>query len=177
MNEEKMTPEWVRADGGTASAYNTGKMDRIRDYGEYLPRFVKKLPDKRLAGQVEVLTGKARIMELQRTMQTYEFTVSADENAEIIVGSFYYPSWKGRIEGRDFSLFTDGEGLIHLQVPKGLNRVKVSFGDSPERKWAKYISVLSFLAVLAVLFIRIGKRPFMIARQRFKHGSAEKEVK
>ncbi|MCJ7596559.1 MAG: 6-pyruvoyl-tetrahydropterin synthase-related protein, partial [Desulfobacterales bacterium] len=173
MSEETMTPEWVKAHGGTVSAYNTSKMDQIRDYGEYLPRSVKKLPDKRRAGQVQVLTGAGRIMDLKRTMQAYEFTVSADENIEIIVGSFYYPSWKGRIEGRELFLFTDDEGLIHLQVPKGISRVRVFFGDSTARKWAKYISLISLLAVLAILFLRIAKNPAIIlAGRRFKRGSA-----
>ncbi|MFH1950738.1 MAG: hypothetical protein ABIL06_03880, partial [Pseudomonadota bacterium] len=176
MSEESMSPEWVKAHGGTVSAYNTSKMDQIRDYGEYLPRSVKKLPDKRRAGQVQVLTGAGRIMDLKRTMQAYEFTVSADENIEIIVGSFYYPSWKGRVGDRALSLFTDDEGLIHLQVPKGVSRVKVFFGESRAREWAKYISLISLLAVLAILSLRIGKRrAFMFAGRRFNREAAEGE--
>jgi hypothetical protein len=150
VDEKMMTPSFVREYGGTISSYNTDKMDRIQDFGEYLPKSVKKLPEKRKAGCVFATKGKVRIMDLRTSIQRYEFRSVAQENAEITIGSFYYPSWRAVIDGKPVSLFTDGEGLIHLRVPRGVHQIEVFFGDTMTRKLAGYMTILSFFAVLAL---------------------------
>jgi len=86
-------------------------------------------------------------------MQEYEFLVKARVNAEIVVGSFYYPSWKGYIDNEGLSLFTDAEGLIHFNIPKGEHKIRVFFGDTPIRNISKYISLVSFIIFSAALFL------------------------
>ena len=158
LNEDAMSPSFVRDDGGTLSAHNTTKMDRIIDYGEYLPKTVKRLPNKKSAGKVFATGGKAEITDLKTKIQKYEFAVFAEESVEIVIGSFYYPSWKGFINSKPLSLFTDEEGLIHLEIPEGEHKIVVYFGDTIVRKFAKYISFFSFIPII-VLLVGRGMKP------------------
>ncbi len=176
LNEDLMTASSVRKDGGTISAFNTNKMDRIYDFGEYLPKSVKRLPDKRKAGKVFPTHGKAKILDLKARMQDYEFVASVEESTEIVVGSFYYPSWKGRIDSKPLLLFTDDEGLIHLKVPKGTHKIEVFFSDTTIRKVAMLISLLSFFTMLAFILgskIKLSgkKLPEIIGKTQLKEKS------
>ncbi|MGD2127618.1 MAG: 6-pyruvoyl-tetrahydropterin synthase-related protein [Desulfobacteraceae bacterium] len=154
LREEQLTPAFVKEDGGTISACNTNEMDKITDFGEYMPKSVKKLPDKMRAGTVFINKGKARIAAEKAGIQNYEFKIFAQEKTEVIVGSFYYPSWDGRMDGQPIDLFTDAEGLIHLEVPEGLHEIKVFFGETKVRKIVKYLSFIALLALFASLLVR-----------------------
>ncbi len=157
IDEEWLKPEFVRMDGGTVSAYNREPMDRIIDYGEYLPKSVKRLPDKSSAGKVFVARGDAIINNLNIWMQKYTFEVIAAESSEIVVGSFFYPSWEGRLDDKKIPLFTNEEGLIHLVVPKGKSEIEIFFGESSVRKAAKYISLMSFLVMAIGSILQVFK--------------------
>jgi hypothetical protein len=158
MKEETLTPAFVRNDGGTVSACNKGDMETIEDYGEYMPRSVTSLPSKELAGKVFSPSGKTTIMNLKHFLDRYEFAAIAEDDAEIIVGSFYYPGWESRVQGEPVSLFTDEEGLIHFRIPRGEYHIVVSFEDTWERKLAKAISMVGLLVFAPVLFLDRKKR-------------------
>ena len=152
-NDDRMAYDFVKQDRGTISAYNTTEMDKVIDYGEYLPKTVKILPNKEKAGQVYSTDGTVVIEDLKTRMQEYEFLARAEVNSEIVVGSFYYPSWTGYIDNEDLSLFTDAEGLIHFIIPKGEHKIRVFFGDTAIRNISKYISLVSFIIFSAALFL------------------------
>lgn len=158
LDEANLTPSFIRKQGGTTSSFNTNEMDSIINFGEYLPKSVKKLPDKKKAGRVFMSKGKARILNLKTWIQRYEFDTTVEEDAEIVIGTFYYPSWMARIDSKGVPLFTNEEGLIHLKVPKGEHHIEVFFADTTARRTAKYVSLLSFLAVLAFVLGRPLKR-------------------
>ena len=81
-----------------------------------MPRSVTRLPSKEVGGKVFSPSGKTKIMNLKLFLDRYEFTAIAEDNEELIVGSFYYPGWEARVQGKPISLFTDEEGLIHLRI-------------------------------------------------------------
>ena len=149
MSEESLNPSFVRKDGGTVSAFNTNEMDSIVDFGEYLPKWVKTLPDKSRAGTVYVTRGEAKVTDQETGIQSYAFTLRVEERCEVVVGSFYYPTWKGTMDGETLSLFTDAEGLIHLEAPRGIHRIRIFFGESRAGTLGKYVSSLSLIALLA----------------------------
>lgn len=159
LDETKMTPSFVREQWSTISSYNTNGMNSIKDFGEYLPKSVKKLPEKNKAGRVLITDGKARILNLKTWIQKYEFDIIVEKDAEVTIGSFYYPTWMATIDGKRVSLSTDEEGLIHLRVPKGDHQIEVFFGGTATRKLAGYISLVSFLTVLAVVLWHVMKLP------------------
>jgi len=146
LREETLTPAFVKSDGGTVSACNTSQMDKVEDYGEYMPRDVKRLPPKDLAGKIVSRDGKATILGQRLLMERYEFTVLAEKDTEMIVGSFCYPGWSVRVNGEPFGVFTDEEGLIHFTIPRGEHSVEVFFGDTWERTLGKVLSLAALLA-------------------------------
>lgn len=165
IDEKRLGPTFVREDKGTVSAYNTNEMERVMDFGEYLPKFVKRLPDKNAARKVLTKKGTARIEDLRTWMQGYRFTVIAEQPSEIVVGSFYYPTWKGRLGDNALSLFTDDEGLIHFWVPSGEYSVEIFFGDSGARLWCRFISLFSLATLLVISAWPTGGR----FRKRFTY--------
>jgi hypothetical protein len=150
LDEEAMTPTFVREQWSTASSYNTKEMAHVQDFGEYLPTTVKRVPDRKKAGAILVTSGKAVVTERQRTLQGYAFEAVVEEEVEIVVGSFYYPSWTAKANGKATPLFTDEEGLIHLGLPKGPHRVDVVFGPSFARILAAYVSLGSIAGMIGL---------------------------
>ena len=150
--ETIFTQDFVTKDGGTISAWNTQQMDKIYDFGEYLPKTVKSLPDKNLAGRILVSGGEATIQDVNRGMQGYSFEVDAAKNTKLVLGSFYYPSWKATVDGKMWELATNEFGLIEIAIPEGAHHVCVFFGDSFVRKISCYIS-LAALVVLLILYV------------------------
>jgi hypothetical protein len=153
MDENRLNPVFVRKDGGTVSACNTTEMSRVEDFGEYLPKWVKSLPDKGRAGRVSVMRGKADIADRQEGIQSYAFTLDVEEPCEVVVGSFYYPRWTGRLDGEPLRLFTDDEGLIHFEAPRGTHRIHIFFGGSEAGAWGNGVSSLSLITLLAYGFL------------------------
>jgi hypothetical protein len=153
MDENRLNPVFVRKDGGTVSACNTTGMSRVEDFGEYLPKWVKSLPNKGRAGRVFVIRGKAKVADRQEGIQSYAFTLDVEEPCEVVVGSFYYPRWKGRLGGESLRLFTNAEGLIHFEAPRGTHSIRIFFGGSEAGAWGKSVSFLSLMALFAYGFL------------------------
>jgi hypothetical protein len=158
LDEADLTPAFVRDQWSTASSYNTKEMARIKDFGEYLPKTVKRLPDRNKAGRVMVASGQAHISGETMLLDRYLFDAVVEEEAEITIGSFFYPSWRARAGLRDITLFTDEEGLIHFRLPKGQYRVDVFFAGSTSRSIGSTLSVSSLVILLGIPAAHVIKK-------------------
>jgi hypothetical protein len=155
LDDKGLTASFVREQWTTVSSYNTKEMNRVHDFGEYLPKTVERLPAREHAGRIAVTEGKAVVSSLKTWMQGYEFEASVEEEAEVTIGSFYYPGWEARADGKGVPLFTDPEGLIHLNLPPGVHHVKVFFGNSAARRGSAIVSLLS-----CMIFLGFFVKPF-----------------
>jgi len=151
IDDKSLTPSFVREQWTTVSSYNTKEMNRVHDFGEYLPKTVERLPAREHAGRVAVTKGEATLSSLKTWMQGYEFEASVEEDAELTIGSFYYPGWVARANGKGLPVFTDAEGLIHLNLPAGVHHVRVFFGNSAARLSSAVVSLLSCIFFLGFL--------------------------
>ena len=158
LKESELTYEFVRKQWSTASSYNTREMNRIQDFGEYLPKTVRKLPAKNLAGRVVVTAGQARITNVQTGIDTVSFDAVVPREAHLVVGQFYYPSWRARTNHESIPLYTDEAGLIHMQLTKGHHRVTASFEDSGVRRVSAYLSALTIVLLIAILWSHKSRR-------------------
>jgi len=102
---------------------------------------------------------KARALAEGATMETIrhggaseEIRVTSPEGTEVQFYTYYFPGWRGYVNGREVEIYPTGpHGLITLQVPAGGHRVSIRFGDTPVRVLGTALSVFSAALVVAVL--------------------------
>ena len=137
-----------------ASNYNTTTYS-----DEYLPLWVTEKPDKK----DDYLThkGNGTISELDVRGNCYDFFVSAEEETDLILSSFWYPGWRASVDGKEIPISIDaGSGRICLSVPRGKHRVLVQLLDTELRMVSKLVSVISLiiLFIMAAVWKTKGKR-------------------
>ncbi len=124
--------------------------------GEYVPRTVAEMPTEpysqpfapdpawlamgreplRLWGELDNQTGMP-------------LTVTAN--------LFMYPGWTATVEGQIVDITPSvPHGLVQFPVPPGLHQVEVTFGETPLRWWANFVSAVSLLGLIG--FVGWGHR-------------------
>lgn len=108
---------------------------------------------------IEVISGEAKISNLFRKSNVHSFTVDSKANSTILDNTAYFPGWRVVVDGVKTPIqFQDinHRGLITFNVPKGLHKIMIVFGESQVR----FISdIISFAGILFVIMLLIfGKR-------------------
>lgn len=81
-----------------------------------------------------------------------QFTIDALGTSVIRISTFYYPGWTALADGREVPIDIEKDsGAMLLNIPPGKNEVLLEFRDTPLRRGAKWISILSVLAAILVL--------------------------
>jgi uncharacterized membrane protein len=106
------------------------------------------------------LSGDATIRMLRHRSASEEVQVTSDEGTELQFYTYYFPGWRGYVDGQEVDVYPSGpHGLITMLVPAGEHHVSIRFGDTPVRTLGTAISVASLLLVLGILISGwIGKR-------------------
>ncbi len=89
----------------------------------------------------------------QKTRWEYmekDFTVLMDKAGTVTVSTLYFPGWTASVDGKEVPINYRGDGIIHISVPQGTHAIRVWFADTPVRKVADALSVIS-VAVLVIL--------------------------
>lgn len=75
------------------------------------------------------------------------FKVMAVTPSILRISTFYYPGWTALVNGRELPIGIEKDsGAMLLNIPSGKNEVLLEFRDTPLRRVAKWISVVSLLA-------------------------------
>ncbi len=109
-----------------------------------------------LAGQPLVnavaLTEGADVEMVRHGAATEEARVSSPEGAELQFYTYYFPGWRGYVDGRETDIYPGGpHGLITLQVPPGQHQVLIRFGDTPVRRLGTALTVASLVVASTLL--------------------------
>lgn len=81
-----------------------------------------------------------------------EVQVSSPTGTELQFYTYYFPGWRGYVDGQQVDLYPTGpHGLITLRVPPGEHQVGIRFGDTPIRALGRAISVVSLVFSVCVL--------------------------
>src|SRR3989344_1661049 len=100
---------------------------------------------------------KFNILNEKISSYSITFATITEKNTNILIRKMYFPGWQAKINGIN-SPIDIKDGLISIEVPSGNNHVEVYFSESPLRKTANLITVLSF-AILIFIFV---KRPKLL---------------
>ena len=130
---------------------------------EFLPPWVEELPTepalspelgrRALAGEQPGIS--ARVVSDHQSALTLDITAGAA--GAIQVAQFYFPGWRGWLDGDPVSLRAGrSTGMIELDVPAGQHRLELRFGATPARTLAALLSAAGLLGtiVAAVLLKR-----------------------
>lgn len=114
---------------------------------------------------VSVIAGSAQILNYQRRTTEHRFVVDAQTPARIIDATHYYPGWRVYVDGVKTPIeFQDphARGLITFTAPQGLSSVVVTFGETPLRATADFISLLSLGVVIILIAVKAYHSPTII---------------
>jgi len=135
---------------------------------EYLARFFTSktysedyllLPiwtDERPSGPPERKIETTEGLVIQGTEQIspvkWEANVLAEKSGQLTFNSYYFPGWSATIDGEDVEIKTGKPyGQIELEVPAGNHSVEFFWSETPLRKFADYVSLLSIVIVISIV--------------------------
>lgn len=114
---------------------------------------LRKKPDK----HIEILSGKAEIQELPRTSINHTYIINVKSPTTIKENTLYFPGWTLFVnEKQQRIIYTDKKypGIILFKLNPGLYNVELKFSDTPDRVIAKFISVITLIALMLFWFYK-----------------------
>lgn len=145
---KKEDMEWILREGANAIEYRPIWLtDKKKDFSteKWVPVAFKEGD-----GTIDVNNWKSH---------SRLFNVNTAVPSMVRVSTFYYPGWTALINGREVPIGIEKDsGAMLLNVPNGRNEVLLEFRETPLRKTAKWISILSFFAALLGLVMAKRKK-------------------
>lgn len=122
---------------------------------EYLPKDFPIPQNKNEVAweKVAVLKGKAEIKNLSLKSHQYTFNVIAEDEAEVLVNTAYFPGWKAWLDGEEIEVTLDN-GKIKFTSPRGEHQVVVRLRNTPIRTLADLISLVSWVGLAGFVINR-----------------------
>lgn len=127
------------------------------DLIEYRPIWLvdkkKDFSEERGKTPVVFTKGQGTIEIEDWKSQSRRIKTIAPTASTLRISTFYYPGWTALINGREIPIDIEKDsGAMLLSLPSGENTVLLEFRDTPLRKVAKWISILSFFAAMGLLW-------------------------
>lgn len=128
--------------------------------GEYLPIWVKQLPDttpnrdKLIRGEaIERFDAPGAQVTTDAASGLHDsFTVTSARPVTFVYRTFYFPGWRAMLDGQSAPIrITYPEGLMAVDLPGGTHTLAFQFGTTPPRVVGTVLSLAGLLAVLVLL--------------------------
>lgn len=125
---------------------------------EYLPRGVRRLPDRPATELFEAPAGCA-FDQVRLGSDRHFFDVVCAAPGVIAFRQFAFPGWAVWVDKREVPFAVDPEeGTLSFAIPAGAHRVKVAFRDTPVRRGATLLSLATLVGAVAVWPLRRAER-------------------
>lgn len=115
---------------------------------EYLPKGARILEAAESNIVEKQADSETEIKEKSCNSLAFEYE-GAGELAKI--NYYYFPGWTAYVDGKKTVLQKDEYGLINLKVPEGHHKIQLKFEDTPIRRWANFLSLFSFIALILLM--------------------------
>ncbi|OGH04056.1 MAG: hypothetical protein A2W22_00320 [Candidatus Levybacteria bacterium RBG_16_35_11] len=136
------------------SFYSTN-LDTTTVRNEYMPRWVRSVPQSLPREKVEILEGKAEISNLTNK-GNITFDIEAEQKSLISINTIYFPGWIVKVNSSKVPIDYEKSGLIQFNIEPGSHRVSVYFTETPIRLFADIISLI--ILVFVVYSLIFGSR-------------------
>ncbi len=104
------------------------------------------------AAPKDIVFAGTIISNKKNSPTSYMFTVAASESASLSIPVAYYPGWKAYLDGKLHPIRYETDGVIDVEVPAGGHDLVVRFEETPLRRIADGISVISLLGLGGIAF-------------------------
>lgn len=138
--------------------------DGTTDTGESSPIWSIRFMEHRPKERVELIGGKATIVEKGRNTTVHTYLINTTTNiAQIKENTVYFPGWKVLVNGRQVPIqFQDKNnlGLITFNVPQGKSDVVVKFTNTKLRVISGLLSLGAFLCMIifSIISFRLNSK-------------------
>lgn len=132
-------------------------LKRYHDRVNEIPNLVLQTPSSHL----EILSGKGKIRETKRTQIQHEYILDADSTVNLSENTYYFPGWKVFVNGKEIQTSIKNKkrfGTMTFSIKPGLYLIEAKFTETPIRKMGRYISIVSLIIVIVLLFIGVSNR-------------------
>lgn len=135
----------------------SGESEESAEYKNYsedfllLPTWVKKRPS--ILPEAKIESDEALIKSVTE-VSPYEYLakVDADKSSEVKVNNYYFPGWSVYLNDHKADTYPlEPHGNIGLKVEEGEHDLRVVWEETPARKFANNLSLLSL--VVAMVFV------------------------
>lgn len=106
----------------------------------------------------ETYAPPERVQLVRYCPTAFEVKVVAPRPTFLRWHQFWFPGWQATVDGKPVTVARSSQlGLVTVSIPPGEHRVRVWFGETPPRRWGRWLSVVG-LGVLLVGLWRSGRR-------------------
>lgn len=132
--------------------------------GEFTPKGVAEGIYLRKDPKIEIVNGNAKILDQNVSANNWQFAIDAAQNSLVKLSILNFPGWKVRVDESDEKIIGDYKddkndlrGLVVFKVASGFHNIKVRFEETPLRKTADVVSLVSLL-VLAIFLTKSWRK-------------------
>ena len=137
--------------------YYSTNQDTTTVKNEYMPKWVKEVPQEIPKEKVTVIKGHQSIENLNIVNNKISFNYYSPDETTIQINTVYFPGWIVEVDGKKTEIDYKDNGLIKFSTTKGPHVVKAWFQETEFRLTADFISIVSFFALLLILKLNMFK--------------------
>ncbi len=140
---------------------------------EYEPIWVRERPTSPAAEPATLIAGQGRVTVVKRTPPESEFRVETNGEARLQINTFYFPSWKVEVNGRERLIDrSSAQGVMQLSLDAGVHEVRLHLGTTPIRVFSGVLSILAI--VLFVATLGLSHRVVALRRKRRRRAAGRR---
>ncbi|MBL7159459.1 hypothetical protein ISS85_03215 [Candidatus Microgenomates bacterium] len=134
---------------------------------DYLPIYAEEPPAEPAPEQPWFEKGEGEISDFKKGTDWQEFGAVVETEVSVIrLPLYYFPNWRVWVDGKQVEISYDNFlGLITFDVSKGEHRIKARLGNTPIRSLGNFLSLFSFLGIVASV-VKLNNA----GRNRFNRG-------
>lgn len=140
------TPAYYHQREDTYYISHSNFIDGTNSPGNYFNTIWFKNDLKKKKEKISLTKEKIISEIIQPTM--YTFIISSDSNLDVTINTAYFPGWTVFVDKKEVKTKPDPNGLISFYAPLSTHTVKVQLLNTPVRKLASLVSIISFLSIL-----------------------------
>lgn len=120
---------------------------------EYMPRWVKNIPDSRSPERLIINSGRGTIVYEYLNTQRVVAHVDASEESILRLNTVYYPGWGIMLDDTPAKItYQNPNGFIEVSVPVGSHRFIAEFRETVPRFLADLVSFVGVIGYIVFIF-------------------------